>query len=349
MDYPQFKNALRTPYLWLALIAVAAGASAQDVPVVVARTSTVAASHRWDAVVQAVHQTTVSAQTQGRVQRLHVKAGERVRAGQVLAVLDDREVQAQVQRSQAQLAQAQAQWQEAQTQWQRAQSLQTQGFVSKAALDSAQTQVQAAQAGREQAQAGVRQAAVQQGFARIVAPYDGWVQQTHAQVGDLAVMGAPLVTMYAPQPLRVVVQVPASLRASAQEMQQFALATGNVVRTVRPVSSQWVPTADPVAQTQEWRLELAPQDSADLVPGQQVQLQAQAEAKKSDSARLSVPTSALVRRGELTAVYIQTERGFALRAVRTLGPTAGATVDIASGLREGDVVATDPVKAAAKR
>ena len=49
-----------------------------------------------------------------------------------------------------------------------------------------------------------------QSFAKVTAPFDGWVQQTLADTGDLAVPGKPLAVVYAPQPLRAVVQVPAS-------------------------------------------------------------------------------------------------------------------------------------------
>jgi Biotin-lipoyl like len=61
-----------------------------------------------DGVVQAVKQGTVSAQASGRLVALAVKAGDPVRAGQLLATIDDRETQTGVQRSRAQVAQAQA-------------------------------------------------------------------------------------------------------------------------------------------------------------------------------------------------------------------------------------------------
>ncbi|MGQ0709794.1 MAG: efflux RND transporter periplasmic adaptor subunit [Rhodoferax sp.] len=303
-----------------------------------------------DGVIEAVRQATVAAQAGGRIRALHVKAGEHVRAGQLLALVDDRESTAGVQRSQAQLAQAEAQWREAQAQVQRVRSLQGQGFVSQSALDTAEMQLQSAQAVREQAQVGVRQAGLQQGYTRLVAPYDAWVLQTHAQAGDLAVMGSPIVTLYAPQPLRAVVQLPASRRGLAQHAQRVEVLVedGAQARAIAPRSTQLVPAADPVAQTQEWRLELAPQDSAALVPGQQVQVRLGGGGDGGVQA-MRIPQQALVRRGELSAVYVQTGQGYALRAVRTVGVPAGDMVEIASGLREGDVVALDPVKAAAQR
>ena len=58
-----------------------------------------------------------------------------------------------------------------------------------------------------------------------------------------------------------------------------------------------------------------------------------------------VPTAAVLRRGELTAVYVVTGQGFALKAVR-LGAEHGAEgVEVVAGLIDGDRVALDPVKA----
>ena len=67
----------------------------------------------------------------------------------------------------------------------------------------------------------------------------------------------------------------------------------------------------------------------------------------SQSAKLTVPAAALVRRGELTAVYVVNDKGYSLRAVR-LGSQQGTdSVEVLSGLLEGDTVALDPVRAGA--
>jgi hypothetical protein len=59
---------------------------------------------------------------------------------------------------------------------------------------------------------------------------------------------------------------------------------------------------------------------------------------------LIVPGTAIVRRGELSAVYVASGKGFALRAVR-LGRASADGVEVLAGLHAGDLVATDPVRA----
>ena len=292
-----------------------------------------------DGVVQPVKQSTVAAQTGGRVATLAVSMGDRVRAGQLLATIDDRETAAGLQRSQAQVSQAQAELRNAKAHYERTRDLQAQGFVSQAALDMAQTQYQAAQAGREQAAVGAQQSALAQGYTRVTAPYDGWVLQTHVMPGDLALPGKPVVTLYAPQPLRAVVQVPASQAELARQAAQVQVRLGNV--WVAPSARSSMPSADPVSQTVEWRLELAATDTAALLPGQPVRVR----FVGGQAQRPVVPPSAVLRRGELTAVYVASGSGFVLRAVR-LGADHGAQgVEVVAGVAAGERVAQDAVRA----
>lgn len=294
--------------------------------------------------LQAVQQSTLSAQASGRIAQLQVKAGDKVRAGQVLAVIDDRMTLAGVSQAQAQVAQADAQLGNAKAHLARTQELFSKGFVSQSALDVAAAQFKAAQAGASGAVAGQAQSQLAQGFTRLTAPYDGWVLATHAQAGDLAAPGAPVLTVYAPQPIRAVVHVPVSRQPASSKPYtvEVRLPDG---RWVQPQSRTALPAADPVSQTVEWRFDLAADVSAGAVPGQQVQVR----FFTGQAQRLTVPSDAVFRRGEMTAVYVARDNaanpGFVLRAVR-LGPEHGAAGhEVLAGLTGGERVALDPVRA----
>jgi len=319
-----------------------------EVAVVQVKSQAVSSGFVLDGVVQPVRQSTLSAQASGRVSSLLVKAGDRVRSGQLLATIDDRETQTGVQRSQAQVAQAEAELRNAKANAQRTSELQAQGFVSKAAVDTANAQLSALQAGRDQATAGARQSALAQGFTRITAPYDGWVLQTLTEAGDLAVPGKPLLTLYAPLPLRVVVQVPASradLARSAKSI-EIQLPDGKGGQQWQaPALRSVLPSADPVSQTIEWRLELPIVTPQALIPGQQISVR----FTGGSSDRLVVPAAAVIRRGELTAVYVlmgeADAQGFALRTIRLGADHGAAGIEVLAGLNNGDRVALDPVRA----
>lgn len=352
-------NPVRSARLLLAsgLLAVGAAQAADpaavapgpQVPVIAVGAQAVAGRAEFDGSLQAVRQSVLSAQASGRIATLSVKAGDRVKAGQVLAVIDDRATQAGVAQAQAGVAQAQASLANAKAAYERTKELRAQGFIAQAALDSALAQYRAAEAGAAAARAGQTQASVAQGFTRLTAPWDGWVLATHAEAGALAMPGAPIVTVYAPQPIRAVVHVPASLQPLALQAQQVEVQLPGTDRWVVPASKTTVPAADPVSQTVEWRLNLSDADGADQVPGRQVKVRFVGSAAQAMPQRLVVPATALLRRGELTGVYVVTAKGesakgFALRAVRT-GATHGDGVEVLAGLKSGDQVALDPVRA----
>ncbi|WP_176452093.1 efflux RND transporter periplasmic adaptor subunit [Rhodoferax sp. TH121] len=308
------------------------------------------ASTFLDGVVQPVKQSTVSAQASGRIASFVVKAGDKVKAGQLLATIDDREASVGQQRSQAQVDQADADLRNAKANFDRTKDLQAKGFISQAALDTADAQLKSAKAQRDQASAAIRQSSLAQGFTRVTAPFDGWVLQTDAQAGDLAVPGKPLLVIYAPLPLRVVVQVPASRAVLVGQAANVQVQAGEAVpgAWITPSATSVIPSSDPVSQTTEWRLELPAAQSAGLVPGLQVRVKFSVPAATNRSL-LAVPEQAIVRRGELTAVYVKNGEVFTLRAVR-LGQTLGADgTEVLAGLKAGDVVALDTVRAAQAR
>lgn len=349
--------ALRPRFSWRAAVsaltvsagligsAIAAPASsAVVVPVVTVQAGTTALGFELDGQIQAQRQATVAAQVGGTVQALLVKAGDAVRAGQALARIDERSASADLSRGDAAVAQAQAQRDNARLNADRTRDLRAKGFVSQAAQDMADTQLKAAQAGLHEAEAARSQAALARGFTTVTAPFDGLVQATLLEAGDLAGPGRPVLTLYAPGALRAVVQVPASRAAAAQAATRLQVQTPEG-RWVAPVRHTVLPTTDPVAQTVEWRLDLPALSG--VAPGQSVRVRFEGgpvATSTGTAAALSVPASAVLRRGELTAVYVVQGSQFVLRAVRS-GASRGGAVELLAGVKPGERVAQDAVRA----
>lgn len=337
----------------LALQLLTTPASAIEVPVMTVSTaSALARGFELEGMIQPVRQAVVAAQVGGNVVALLVKAGDRVKAGQVLARIDERDTQAGLSRGNAAVTQAQAELANATLQAERTRELRRQGYVSQASLDQAETQLKAAQAGLQQAQAGQSQAALARGFAQVTAPFDGIVQATLVEQGDLAAPGRPIASVYAPQALRAVVQVGSSRQAlalAARDAKGLRIDRGDGA-PVSPQSVQVLPGTDPVAQTVEWRLNLGAADGAALQPGQTVRVRFDAPGNNAAAAAqtatgpLRVPASAVLRRGELTAVYVVRQGRFALTAVRT-GNESASGIEILTGLRAGEQIAREAIRA----
>lgn len=308
-------------------LALSASAVAESLPVIAVKPHAVDLTFPSEAVVEAIQQATVGAQVPGRVLEVKADAGQVVKKGDVLMRIDAREA-AEAARA------AEAQYANARVNYERTKSLVAQKFMSAAALDKAKADFDAAAANRAAAGAS-------QSHATILAPITGIVARRHAELGDMAMPGTPLFTIYQPGGLRVTASIP-----------QYRLKDMRAVKTARvefPESGQWVdatavqvlPTADAATHVSQVRVTLPTVPEA--TPG----MFARVHFVTGQAEKLTVPASAVLRRGEVAAVYVQAADGrLSLRQLR-LGDSVGrGEIEVLAGLATGDQVVTEPVKAA---
>jgi len=294
-----------------------------------------------EAVMEAVRQSTVSAQISGRIVDLRFDVGDYVKKGEVILRIDERSATRALEASEAQVLEAQAALANARAQFERSKQLLAQKFISQAALDKAEADSKQAQARLSAMLAGAGQAATERSFATVLAPYSGVVSARHVELGEMAAPGRPLMTGFDPSTLRVVANVPQAQVAAIQAGGKARIEVPSLGRWVDVKAMTIVPAADPRTHTTRVRLEL-PADVRGVYPG----VYARAHFVIGKAPRLLVPRAAVVRRSEVTAVYVVDEQGRArLRQIR-LG-TAGdeASVEVLAGLKPGERVALEPVKA----
>ena len=304
-----------------------------------------------DAVVEAVRQATLSAQVPGAIVSLNVKAGDRVRAGQELLRIDASAAQQNVAGSTAQLEAAQASLRVASQELARQKQLFEKQYISQGALERAQAQVEAAQAQVQAQQAQTRAAQTQTGFFSVRAPFNGVVSAVPVTLGDMAMPGRPLVTLHDPSALRVSAAVPQSMIQGVRNQLKSVRYEIAGHTSVAAASVQLLPAVDPVTHTAQLRVAL-PAGVEGLVPGMFARVwvpgtsagaAAQNGAKDAAQAgRVFLPLTAIVRRAEMTGVYVMDAQGQPrLRQVR-LGRTTGQTVEVLSGVSAGEQVVTEP-------
>ena len=302
------------------------------------------ASH--DGTVEAVRQTVVAAQVAGAVVALPVKAGDRVKAGQLLARLDARAAEQQAGAAAAQVEAAHAARQMATLELQRQRQLFASHFISQAALDQAEAQFRTATAQASAQVAAAGAARTESGYFAVKAPYDAVVAEVSVMPGDMALPGRALVTLFDPTALRVAVAVPESAAAGLRS--RLGTAVGVEIAGQRLTVPRWevLPAADPATHTVTVRIELPAGSAAS--PGSFARAWLPATAGSTGPQRIYIPSRALVQRAELKAVYAVGADGRALlRQVRT-GPAGGEQVEVLAGLRPGERIALDP-QAAARR
>lgn len=351
-----FSAALLGGALHVALAAnaeVATAPSGKPLAVATVRSSSGAQLYSADGVVEALRQTVIATQVSGAIVELPVKVGDSVKAGTLLVRMDARAANQEANASRAQVDAARAALVVAAKDYERQKQLVARGYISAAQLERAESQFKSAsaQANAQIAQAGAVQ--TQSGFYVLNAPYAGIVADVPVTLGDMAMPGRALMTVYDPLALRVTATVPQERVAGMVAGQAVKIEFPGLPEAQRWVTASKVtilPVADAATHTVQIRLDL-PAGTKGLTPGMfaRVSLAVASASSTNSSAenvRLYVPVKAVFRRAELTAVYVLNAQGKALLRQVKAGAISGTEQEILSGVTAGEHVALDPMAAA---
>jgi RND family efflux transporter MFP subunit len=310
-----------------AAMILAVPAFAQTAPAtVVVEARDVALTYPSEAVVEAVRQTTVAAQVAGRVVDVRADVGQRVKQGELLMRIDSREAAEGSAGAQAQLIQAKANYE-------RTKNLVAQKFVSQAALDKAQADYLAAKAA-----AGVSGATLSHGM--VTAPISGIVAQRMTELGEMAALGKPLITIYDPKGLRVLANIPQYKLAEVRQGLKAKLEFPETGQWIDAVRVEVLPTADARSHTVTARLYL-PDNVEGVMPG----MAARAHFVVGSAKKLTVPPKAILRRGEVTGVYVvDAQNQPRLRQVRLGEMLGNGEIEVLAGLSGGERVSLEPIQ-----
>lgn len=278
----------------------------------------------------------------GKITRRAVEAGQRVKAGQLLAQLDPRDYQLAADAGRAQVTAAATQRDLAAADFRRYQALKAQNFISGAELERREAALKAAQATLEQAQAQLAGQGNQSGDTRLLADVSGVVTAVEAEVGQVVAAGSPVVRIAQDGPRDVVFAVPEDKLARVPVGSAVAVRPwsggASLQGTVREVAA----SADPVTRTYAVKVTLAApgaQEAGEALPLGATVSVIPAAASQAAAAVIKLPTSALRQEGRGSAVWVLDTATMTVRSQPVQVATAdGNEVVIASGLRPGQLV-----------
>lgn len=183
-------------------------------------------------VVTSLNVVEVRAQISSVIEKVHIKEGQFVRAGELLFTLDHRAESSNLAKAEAQLSKELASLSEVQRQAARSRELFEKKFQSQSVLDASQTALQAQQAVVDAAKASVAAAKVNLTFSKIVAPASGRTGLINVFAGSLVqptTSGAALVTITQMDPIAITFPLPqrnlADALASMQRGESVVLAS----------------------------------------------------------------------------------------------------------------------------
>jgi RND family efflux transporter MFP subunit len=313
-------------------------------------------------VVQARTTAVLTARILAPVREVRVVPGDRVRAGQVLVVLDGRDLSAAARSARASASAAgqgatasaaeeraaQAALTLARATHQRIATLQAKRSATQQELDEATATLQAAEAraagaasraqqaasGVESAQAASEAAGTTESFTRITSPFDGVVTGKMVEPGNMAAPGTPLVQVEDTRGFRLDVRVDESRIAQ--------IAPGSTVPVTLDAGAGGTTVSGRVAEisravdadARSFLVKLALPDTAGLRSG----MFGRARFTGTPKRGLSVPAAAIVRRGQVTSVFVVDKGVARLRLVNV------RDTEVLAGLADGDAVILDPAQ-----
>lgn len=285
------------------------------VRVVKAERASRAATEEVVGTVRSKQRAMVEAKVAGRVEQYLAAPGQEVKAGELLAQLDAREMAAKVDSARAMLEQADRELA-------RYRTLVTQNAVTRQELE-------AVEARQKVAAAQVSEAETMLGYSRVTAPFDGVVTRKLAEVGDLAMPGKPLAEVESPKGLRFEADLPEAILDRVKMGQKLEVSVGQVSETA--VVSEIAPIADAVSRTFRVKMDLP--DREGLRTGQFGRV----AVPVAEAQVLAVPAAAVVKRGQIEGVYVLREGRAWLRLVKT-GKRLGTLLELLSGVEDGEEV-----------
>lgn len=300
-------------------------AQSSDLPAIAVRAQTVeskphVATEEVTGSVRAKLRSAIEAKVAGRIEKMRVVPGQRVKQGEVLVELDAREIQAK-------LDQAKAVRDQSERDLKRYTALIANKVTTQAEFEAAQSRNRVAKAALDEAETTL-------GYMTITAPFNGVITRQAADVGDLASPGKTLLEIEDPEALRFEADVPEAIIGSIQSGDKLPVrvSTAEITGTV----SEIAPVADVQSRTFLVKLDL-PQTTG-LRTGQFGRV----AVPLSATSILRVPASAVIQRGQMEMVFVIQNGQAQLRLVKT-GKHFGDEVEIVSGIEAKEQVAAENV------
>jgi len=269
--------------------------------------------------VVSAYEATLASKISGLVEEIRVKEGNRVKAGEVLIILDSRDLKAQLQ-------QAQAEFENATVHYQRMRQLFAQESVARQELDNAERTYKVAEAAKNIIEANLT-------YTVIKAPFDGVITDKIIEVGEMATPGRPLLRLEDNQHLRLEVTVAATdigaIRPGEKvEVKLDALGEETLMGHVAKI----LPAADPSTHTVTVKVDLPWQ------PGLRSGLFGKMILPVGSRKVLIIPLSAVLQKADLALVYVVNESGIIQARFIRLGKIHQDRVEVLSGLEPGEKI-----------
>ena len=310
-------------------------------PIVPVREITRPLSEPAAGTIHAVHKTTIGSKLLSRVVEVNLKAGDKIRKGDVLIRLDDSDLRAKLQQANAAVTSAEAVRTQAVADERRYAQLVKSRTISREEYDRVVATLQSAEANLRGAEAAVNETQATLDWATIRSPIDGVVIDKEVYTGDMVTPGQQLVTLFDPTQMQLVASVRESLAQELQLGQSIEVQIKGLSKRCQGTISEIVPEAQSASRSFQVKV------TGPCPPGIYTGMFGRIFIPLADERVLVIPRRAVQSVGQLQLVDVIDDGKPARRAIRT-GRTFGDDVEVLSGLDKGEQVVVPPASGPAE-
>ncbi len=281
--------------------------------------------------IRAVYEAVVASKLLARVEEVRVKAGQDVKQGEVLVVLENADLKSRIEQALASERAAKSRYDQAELDQGRTDRLRVRGSATQGELDQANTSFKTAKAELERAKRMVEEARILEDYATVRAPISGRVIDKRVNAGDTVNQGQPLVTMYDPSRMQLIATVRESLALRLKVGQELEAKIDTLGYDCHATISEIVPEAQ--AESRSFQVKVTGPCPPDIYSGMFGRIFIPLE----DEEVLVVPEEAIRKVGQLDEVDVIDGSSVSRRSVQ-LGRTLDEGREVLSGLSEGEKV-----------
>ena len=285
--------------------------------------------------ITAVNSATLSTRMMGHVESIPVKIGQKVNKGDVLISINNVDLRAKKAQVEASIMEAQVAFNNAKKDYERFQNLFKENSASQKELDDMTARYEMAKARLEAANQMKNEVNSQFAYANIRAPFSGVVTNTYIDEGDMANPGVPLVSVESPGGFEVEAKVAENNISEIEIGTKAHILVKALDTTITGKVSELSASAQHTGGQYVMKVLLDKTD-AKILSGMFATVRLEAGEESNGKTVVTVPSKALVHKGQLTGVYTLGQDNVALLRWLRLGDTYGDEVEVLSGLSAGD-------------
>jgi RND family efflux transporter MFP subunit len=341
----------KASYLWVSILFIMLAACQEGppksaspppvltgIPVVATATTPVQEYYETSGTVMAKTIAPMASRLMGTVTALYVKEGDHVRAGQLLLTIDDQDMLQQMKVAYKGQEAAKEQRDLMAITAGRYEKLYAEKALTQQEMDEVATRHKVAQLEYDKARALAEEARIMFGYARITSPISGVITSRQVDLGATVVPGAPLLTVESTEAFQVEIHVDESLAGRLSPGMPVMITLEALGLQKEGEIQKIVSAVDPLSRSFLVKIDLAD-------PGLRSGLFARVRIPTGAKNILAVPASSVVKRGQLTGLYIVDTKGNVSYRLIRLGKIYDQGVEVLSGLSPGERIVTAQVNA----